>query len=545
MNSECLLDFNWYSECVLKIQTKTDGLKPFKLKKIQKKYIEHLKRDFKNGITRSIVLKPRQSGFSTLIAGINAHQMWTKHDEKGIMLADKHGRTKEVFSIYETFRKHVPVNLLPGVHRKDIINSEEMYFESIRSGFKSETSNDPNAGRSGTRRWAHLTEFAFYRNADAIDEGIQNSIPLAKGTRIFKESTAFGISGVGASFYNQWEAAVRGESIYKPFFVSWFDVEDYALDPDNNFKITKDEKDLLKLCPNITHQNLVWRRLKLSEYASSAQQIFTPQERFKQDFPSYPEEAFLSSGFPVFDQNRLKIHIKVLNENPLKYAPIRISKTYLSMYQPLLSVYLVPEKGKKYLIGADVAEGLAFGDSSCAFIMDQDGRQVAVFHGKLDPDHFGKVLVELAQVYNDALIIPEINNMGHTTLTAIKDSGYLKVYMRSVFDEIGKVETHKMGWRTTVANKQTMLSRLIAMYRDDEIVIYDRGLLKEMIDLTRESNGDVDLNGKDRVVAACLAAMGIDQVYEAATIYNPTVKIKLQLETKDLYREKDHATRKW
>ena len=539
-----LLNFKWFAENILMIQTKIDGLQPFRLRKIQHKYIDHLNKDFKDGIIRSIVLKPRQSGFSTVVAGINSHRMFMWSDERGIMLADKLDRTDEVFSIYNTFRKSTHPSILPLKHPKDVFNTQQIYFENKRSGFKGETQNDPHAGRAGTRRWAHLTEFAFYSNADSIDEGIQNSIPLAPGTRIFKESTAFGMSGIGASFYNQWEAANRGETIYKPFFVAWYEVDDYALKVPNDFKITHQEKDLVKMCKGITEANLVWRRLKLKEYASSTNQIFSPEERFCQDFPSYPEEAFLSSGRPVFDQNTIKKHIRMLMDEPPSISDVRLTKTYLSMYPQMLKVFKTPDKNKRYIIGADTAEGLASGDFSSAFIMTEDASQVGLFHGKLDPDIFGKVLVELAKIYNNAILVPELNNTGYATLAAIKNEGYLRVYMRSVFDVVGKEQTEKMGFRTTVTTKQMMLSKLVAMYRDGDVTILDVNLVKEMGNLARESNGDVELNGQDRVVAACLALMGLEQMYRPTTVTTPNQPIKTVYETKDLYMEKKHGKEK-
>ena len=542
---ENIWDFKWYSRNVLKIQTKINGLMPFKLRRVQEKYVDHLKEAFPDNIIRSIVLKPRQSGFSTLVAGINMHKTWTRFDEKGIMLADKLARTKEVFSIYDTFRKNMPVEFKPRQHTKDIVNSEEMYFETLRSGFKSETSNDPNAGRSGSRRWAHLTEFAFYANADSIDEGVQNSIPIASGTRIFKESTAYGMDGVGRSFYQQWEAACRGESIYKPFFVSWIDVEDYSINPTGKLILTSHEKELMKMHKDITIGNLNWRRLKLSEYASGSEQIYSPEDRMKQDFPLTPEEAFLSSGRPVFDQDKLLKHIHDIGINKPTIIKINVVKPHLSMFKEMLSVFKTPDKSGKYIVGADIAEGLSSGDFSSAFVMSKDGRQVALFHGHIDPDLFGRVLVEIATIYNEALIVPEMNSIGFATLSSIKNAGYTKVYHRDIVDEIGLNETPKLGWRTTSSSKQTMLSKLIAMYRDGEIEILDINLLKEMKSLTRESNGNVELNSKDRVVAACLACMGLTQVYEPATVYNPSIKSKITFETKDLYRDKRHKNIIW
>ena len=541
-----LNNFELYSPACLRIKTKVDGIIPFKLRKYQLRYLQHLKDAFPSGIIRSISLKPRQAGWSTLIAGINIHAMATRYNEMGIMLADKFSRTNDVHGIYSLMTNNLPIPVTPMIDRH---NGDEIIFDNpskegrktkpgLGSGFKSETANDPYAGRSGTRKWAHLTEYAFYAYAADIDEGIQNSVPLARGTRIFKESTANGMSGHGEEFYSQWQAASSNQSIYKPFFVAWYEIDDYQLPIPGGFILTKQEAGLILRCPEITNANLNWRRLKISEYSNSAESIFEPEERFNQDFPSNPEEAFLSTGRPVFDQEMLKNHINRLRSAQTPLMPIKITQKNLSMYPQFLKVFETPKEGMKYMIGADVAEGISTGDFSSASIVDMNLKQVAIFHGHLDPDVFGRCLVELARIYNKALLVPEINNMGHTTLEAIKQENYLNVYQREVKDEIDSAKiTLKIGWRTTSANKQKMLNALIAAYRDQDIIIQDIDVLREMMSLSRESNGDVNLNGKDRIVGLCLAIMGIEQLPQKTIVYEPGKKVKHQFERMDKSRE--------
>ena len=540
-----LHNFLHYAPAALRIRTKVDGVIPFKLRDYQKKYFQHLKDDFPSGIIRSIVLKPRQSGFSTLVAGINCHAMCTRHNEIGIMLADKFSRTSDVHGIYSLFVNSLPKALMPMLDKN---NSDEVIFDNpnkddrvknpgLVSGFKSETAQDRNAGRAGTRRWAHLSEFSFFPYPDSVDEGIQNSIPLAKGTRIFKESTANGVSGIGEAYYSLWNAACDNESIYKPFFVSWFLIDDYQIEVPRGFILTPFEVDLVQRCPEITNANLAWRRLKISEYSKGTESPFTPEERFSADFPSWAEEAFLSTGRPVFDQDKLKIEINRLRSRPTPQLRITITQPNLMMYAQYLKVYAIPIAGKKYLIGADVAEGLVHGDFSSASIIDDNLNQVATFHGHLPPDIFGRILVELGRIYNKALLIPEYNNMGISTLQAIKDMGYLHVYERAVYDELEKAKTGlKLGWRTTAANKQKMLNTLIAFYRENDVNIVDIELLKEMMTLARDDNGEVDLNSKDRVVAMCLALAGLEQLSEKATVLVPGKPKKLLFETVDKSR---------
>lgn len=542
-----LLDIEWYCPNVLKIKTKIHGIQPFKLRKYQLRYLHWKKTAFPNGIIRGQVLKPRQAGFTTLEAADNTHKISTGFNQRALAMADKFGRTMELQGIYSHYVDNIPAAIRPMIAKN---NQEEILFDNpnkderqkrpgLGSGIKFETGQDPNAGRAGTRTIVHLSEYAFFPYALQVDEGVQNSVPLAKGTSIIKESTANGMAGDGEAYYLQWEAAIAGESIYKGFFVAWYEIDDYQLPVPPGFILTKTEIDLLARCPEITHANLVWRRLKISEYSKGSDSFLSPEERFKQDFPSYPEEAFLSTGRPVFDAEKLKRHINFIRQNPPKVQRVNFTREYLSMYPHLLTVLKVPERGKKYVIGADVAEGLEGGDASSGRVYDADTmEEVAFFHGQIDPDHFGNVLVDLALIYHEALIVPEINNMGHTTLEAIKKRGYLKVYMRAVKDEIDQNKiTLKMGWRTTAANKQTLLNGLIARYRDGEIRIMDINVLLEMLKLTRGDNGQVELNGKDRVVATCLAIAGLDQLYEEGTVYDPNKKQKVLFESKDLYRE--------
>jgi len=101
--------------------------------------------------------------------------------------------------------------------------------------------------------------------------------------------------------------------------------------------------------------------------------------------------------------------------------------------------------------------------------------------------------------------------MGYSTLSAIKNAEYWNVYERDVRDERTEEIKKKIGWRTTVANKLDMLSYLQARHRDNEVLIRDDLLLKEMRGITRDSQGKVSLNGKDRVVAACIALQAAKQ----------------------------------
>lgn len=515
-------DYYFYSRKFHKIKTKLDGIQPFIIRDYQKRFIDFIQ-DI-NGPKRVIALKPRQAGFSTLCASYFSWLFATKRNYSGLLMADKKDRTQEVAGIYHLFLENLPQKMTPMV---SVRNSEKLWLNNpkvedrkknpgLNSGVVFETGQDPNAGRSASRQWAHLTEWAFVPYCNEIDEGVQNSIPLDPTTMIIKESTANGRAGAGKPFYDLWNAAKRGESIYKPFFVAWYEIDDYQIHPPRGFQPTKWEREVLKLHPKVTEANLYWRRLKVLEYNSDDEQtILTPEERFKQDFPLNDEEAFLSTGAPVFDIEKVNRLINILNSNrPAELQErVRPKGAVISQFLHCLTIYKPPREGLEYFIGADVAEGLELGDASSVCVLDQNGAQAAKWHGKIDSDLFGHLLIDLGRFYNEALIIPENNNMGIQTVTTIRNNNYPRIYKEMVEDKVEKKRIERFGWRTTSRSKMLALSEGIRSVRDGTGQILDVRLLEEMAGLSREANGNVNLNGKDRVVAYCLTLVGLRQYY--------------------------------
>ena len=81
-----------------------------------------------------------------------------------------------------------------------------------------------------------------------------------------------------------------------------------------------------------------------------------------------------------------------------------------------------PEEDTAYVIGADVAEGLKHGDYSSAHVLavGDETRVVAEWHGHIEPDLFAYELFKLGTWYNTALVLPEVNNHGLTTVTELR-----------------------------------------------------------------------------------------------------------------------------
>ena len=91
---------------------------------------------------------------------------------------------------------------------------------------------------------------------------------------------------------------------------------------------------------------------------------------------------------------------------------------------PGLTVYKLPEPKRRYVIGADSAEGNPSSDDSVACVVDaQTWEQVATLAGKLEPGTFGAQIRQVATYYNRATVMPERQNHGHATILALQAFG--------------------------------------------------------------------------------------------------------------------------
>lgn len=158
----------------------------------------------------------------------------------------------------------------------------------------------------------------------------------------------------------------------------------------------------------------------------------------------------------------------------------------------------------------DVAEGLIHGDYSCAQVLTvPDGLQVAEWHGHVDPDRFGDILVALGKRYNKAYIGVERNNHGLTTLTSMLHSGYPNMHIQhDIEHRSGSKQTKKLGWLTTGKSKPKIIDRLAAELRDGTHGICSKELIDEMKRYQIGDNGSYNAQDgyhDDRVMARAIA----------------------------------------
>jgi hypothetical protein len=489
-----LSDFEFWAKFCCKIRTKEGTIVPLVLNQVQKRFLEAVLKQWQStGRVRMVVLKARQQGFSTAISALGYWWLSQHPAQKGLVMAHIADSTTTLFDMYNRVHSNVPELLRPETKYS---SRNELSFKSLDTSITVATAGGKGVARGETLTFQHLSEVGFWPVAFAATNfnGLIQAVPNAENTFSFVESTANGIVG---QFREIWSKAVSGENEFEPFFSSWFETPEYREEAPDDFRRSPGEQDLVDLF-DLDDDQLYWRRRKIGN---------SSLEMFHQEYPATPEEAFLSTGRPVFNPEIIYGLLKTVQQPVCRMAVDNgavneNSRGELSVYHP------IDPKGT-YVIGADVGMGVRNGDPSVAQVLDGKLRQVAVWRGLIQPDAFAVVLNTLGYYYNTALISAERNNHGILTVTKLRDLNYPAFYTEAVEGTLEDKDTIRLGVFTSEASKPLWIDKLRAHVRDKTLEINDKTTLEEMLTYVVTENGKMEGEGKafdDCVISLAIAS---------------------------------------
>lgn len=473
-----LTDFPYYAKANLKIRTKRGTVAPLVLNNAQTILDEAISKQLASeGKIRVIILKARQQGLSTYVGGYLYFTVSQHKARKAMVITHHSDSTRALFDMTKRYHQNCAEILKPNTKYS---SRRELSFDVLDSSYVVATAGSDAVGRGETLSCVHASELAFWPKSTAheIWNGLVQAVPNTKDTAVFVESTANGISNL---FADLWRGAVNGENGYLPVFIPWFADPEYREEVPDNFERTPEEDDLAKEF-NLDDEQLMFRRRKIAQNGI---------DLFRQEFPSYADEAFLTTGRPVFNPDQL---VQALEETRDVEQRLALEADEWSPnVRGELTVYRKHDEGERYVIGADVAMGVRNGDYSVAQVLDSKKRQVATWRGHVHPDYFAQVLYHLGTFYNEAFVIVENNSHGILTCTRLgKDLMYPNFYTEVQHDKITDRETVKLGFSTTAKTKPLIIDQLRAAMRENELELNDKTTLREMMSYIVTESGAME-----------------------------------------------------
>jgi len=420
----------------------------------------------------TIVLKARQIGFSTLAAAFVFWETFFWSDRFIVMLSRTEReaskllqKTKYGYKMLPQWMKVRGPEVLADNQLKMQFNNESS-IESLPSG------NDPARGEAVYR--VVIDEMAFLPNPDEAWASIE---PIADvGGRVICLSTA---NGEGNIFHDLWVGSQTGSNRFVGIFFPWS-----AGERDQNWYESK-KRDL-------------------------------PDWQMAQEYPSDPDEAFIRSGRPVFDLEALR---EIEFHEPYRGYLHKLPGRGVYEFREdggEFCVWEFPERGEVYVVGADVAEGLGYGDYSSAHVINAStGATVAHWHGHTDADLFGEeALYAIGCWYNGALIGVESNNHGLTTLKGLQRIGYRNLFRQRRLGQRNPTVSETLGWRTTSVSKPLAIDELNAALRDGAMGLWCKSTVAELKTFVREQNGKMHGSPHDdRVMSLAIANQMLKYVW--------------------------------
>ena len=504
-------DRRFYIENFLKIRDKSAALVGFKYNHAQEQFETLIEYNTEHKIPhRYIILKARQLGMSTFTEAMIFHATATSENTNSLIIAHEDKATQNLFNMSKLFYEELPAMLRP---MKKYSNEKALVFESpsgdeeekqrnpgLRSKITVATAGTSDTARSGTYHKVHVSEIAFFPNPKNTMTALLQCVPDDMNTLVVMESTA---NGVGGYFYDMWNDAVAGKNNFTPIFLPWFTDPTYSIDFRSKEEMEEFEKTInfmykdasnvwmhteeyiLQKKFDLTLEQLNWRKYTISNKCGG------DVEMFKQEYPSYPDEAFIASGRPRFDLRILKEY-ETNSKPPLVTGDIEKSAGKLKLVENekgQLKIWHQPSELDSYSIGSDVAEGLAHGDFSVAVVLDSKLNVCAKWRGHIDPDLFGKEIVKLAKYYNEAYVAVENNNHGLTTLKSILYEDYHNLFYTKTYDKVNNEISKKLGWSTNTPTKRLAIDNLSQYIRERYLSIPDFEIIYELYTYVIDDKG--------------------------------------------------------
>jgi hypothetical protein len=448
----------------------------------QSPFVSEIERQYNAGKpVRIITLKARQLGISTATEGVMFLWGFMHPGTNGLVMAHETTPAGELFEMTKLYWETWPYK---SAYTLKSETKSTLHWSETRSRLRIATAKNIQSGRASTLHAVHASEVAFYPDPETLMLGLNQTIPDRHGTFVVLESTA---NGVGNWFHDKWEEAEEGGNDYIPMFFPWFRHPEYRMMTTLTIKseLTAEERQLMRI--GATYENIAWRRWAIISKAGGDLSLFM------QEYPSTPEEAFITTGRPIFDALKLRdcfVEEKGHRGNLIDDPRGRV--VFVPDPNGRVTIFRKPKandsRWDRYFVSGDPSESIQ-GDPACAQVINrQTLEQVAVWHGRVNPIHFGFEMMRLGKFYNNAMLCPEVEGGGQATVATILTRNYPNVWTDKRADRL-KGSFNVYGWSTNYQRKRWSVGTLQRLVLDGSITIHDRITYNQLRNYVEHDNG--------------------------------------------------------
>jgi hypothetical protein len=534
-------DFEFYCATCVDIKHKQTGVNvKFILNYGQRKLLHDLEDMRIKGMTiEDILVKSRQFGGSTLITNyILWIQLFHKKGWDSFVVALDMGQANNIREMTEMTIRNFPAEIMK-VSLKNfglMKNTKIIHERNCRIAVGS--NGEPDALRSYSGFAMHLSEVGLWKSdgkqsADALAQSLWAIVPRVPMAIRVLESTA---KGTGNFFHKEVQAALKRGSGRRVTFVSWYEIPMYACieteDRDGDIIIKREKnglpvskiKDYNRFISEMTdYQWWQWEQGATLEgimwYAEEKQTKNYSDFQIKSEFPTTLLEAFQSYENNVFEPE-YRVRARNTCKDPVFtgeiYADGTTGKSAFNNVHLVengngsFNIWKKPEEEdmlksfNRYLVVVDIGGLSPKSDWSVISVFDRQMvadpfgalEHVATWRGHIDHDLLAWKAMQIAYLYDEALLVIEVNTIdsrdkktertseGNHTYTVIDEIAevYSNVYTRpsSSMDNVNIGKTFKYGFHTNKHTKYAAYDRAKVAFREYRYIERDVRVADEM-----------------------------------------------------------------
>ena len=550
----------------LKIETKEQGLRKMDhLLGTQTYVMEEFAKGLEEDVHFFVILKGRQLGITTISLALDLYWHFTHPGLQGTLTTDTEENRDMFRSTLAMYMDGLPkeyrIPLIAHNRNQLSLKNRSRLFYQV-AGLRAKGS----LGRGKAITYLHGTETSSWGDEEGLASLLASLAETNPDRMYIFESTARGFN----MFHDMYVTAKRART-QRAIFCGWWRNELYMADPESQIykvywdgRMTGEEKewvrDIKKLYNfEINSRQLAWWRWKMSEGIKDESLMY-------QEFPPTEDYAFVMTGTSFFSNARCTDAVKLLKKIHCDYYRYSFGVNFqdtevIKSTERLatLKVWEEPVDTAYYVIGADPAYGSSdWADRFCiqVFRVYADGlEQVACFAtSELNTYQFAWIIAHLAGAYKNSTLNLEINGPGQAVINELKNLRRQAAAMGSALgkdlmdvyanmqnyiwrrnDTLGGM-SNSIGWLTTSATKERMLTYMKDFFERGMMDIYDMDTIEEMKTIIRDG-GSIEASGRnkdDRVIAAALACAAFAEQVQPRLI--------AQKITKNVSRTQDEFT---
>ena len=529
----------FYNFCKqLKIETKEQGLRKMdNLLGTQTYVMSEIAKGLEEDVHFFTILKGRQLGITTISLALDLYWHFINPGLQGTLTTDTEENRdmfRSTLAMYmEGLPKEYKIPVIAHNRTQMSLKNRSRLFYQVAG-----TRSKGTLGRGKAITFLHGTETSSWGDEEGLASLLASLAETNPMRMYIFESTARGFN----MFHDMYTTSKRART-QRAIFCGWWRNELYSLDPKGKTyevywdgKLTGEEKewvrDIKKLYNfEINSRQIAWWRWKLLEGIKDDSLMY-------QEFPPTEDYAFVMTGTSYFSNARCTDAAKIAKKTTCDYYRYSFGANFqdtnvLKSTERLASLKVCEEPldTAYYVIGADPAYGSSdWADRFCIQVYRaySDGlEQVAAFAtSEMNTYQFAWVIAHLAGAYKNSTLNLEVNGPGQAVINELRNLKRLAANMGNSMgaslmnvyasmtnyiwrknDSLGGMSS-SMGWLTTSATKERMLSYMKDYFERGMMDILDMDTIEEMKTVVRDG-GAIEASGRnkdDRVIASALAA---------------------------------------